>query len=146
MSDPSDIPPAPAPEAPAAPEAPPAPAAQNVEPVRVEDEMHQSFLDYSMSVIVGRALPDARDGMKPVHRRCIYAMGEMGNTHGQAHKKSARVVGEVVNMSADESILDNDGRIDLGRLEPIMFDSAALAYRVVGEKVGDAFQEGKKLK
>ena len=57
-----------------------------------------------------------------------------------------RIVGEVVNMSADESILDNDGRIDLGRLEPIMFDSAALAYRVVGEKVGDAFQEGKKLK
>ncbi|MBR1551240.1 MAG: flavin reductase family protein [Muribaculaceae bacterium] len=57
-----------------------------------------------------------------------------------------RIVGEVVNMSADESILDGDGRIDLGRLEPIMFDSAALAYRVVGEKVGDAFQEGKKLK
>ena len=114
MSDPSDIPPAPAPEAPAAPEAPPAPAAQNVEPVRVEDEMHQSFLDYSMSVIVGRALPDARDGMKPVHRRCIYAMGEMGNTHGQAHKKSARVVGEVMGKyhpHGDASIYDTIVRL-----------------------------------
>jgi len=114
MSDPSDIPPAPAPEAPAAPEAPPAPVAQNVEPVRVEDEMHQSFLDYSMSVIVGRALPDARDGMKPVHRRCIYAMGEMGNTHGQAHKKSARVVGEVMGKyhpHGDASIYDTIVRL-----------------------------------
>ena len=92
----------------------PAPVAQNVEPVRVEDEMHQSFLDYSMSVIVGRALPDARDGMKPVHRRCIYAMGEMGNTHGQAHKKSARVVGEVMGKyhpHGDASIYDTIVRL-----------------------------------
>ncbi|MBQ3747677.1 MAG: DNA gyrase subunit A, partial [Kiritimatiellae bacterium] len=94
--------------------APPAPAAQNVAPIRVEDEMHQSFLDYSMSVIVGRALPDARDGMKPVHRRCIYAMGEMGNTHGQAHKKSARVVGEVMGKyhpHGDASIYDTIVRL-----------------------------------
>ena len=120
MSDPSDIPPAPAPEAPAAPEArspdgkaPPLPM-QNVAPIRVEDEMHQSFLDYSMSVIVGRALPDARDGMKPVHRRCIYAMGEMGNTHAQAHKKSARVVGEVMGKyhpHGDASIYDTIVRL-----------------------------------
>ena len=114
MSDPTDnVPPAPETRD-AAVEAPPAPAAQNVEPVRVEDEMHQSFLDYSMSVIVGRALPDARDGMKPVHRRCIYAMGEMGNTHGQAHKKSARVVGEVMGKyhpHGDASIYDTIVRL-----------------------------------
>ena len=76
--------------------------------------MHQSFLDYSMSVIVGRALPDARDGMKPVHRRCIYAMGEMGNTHSQAHKKSARVVGEVMGKyhpHGDASIYDTIVRL-----------------------------------
>ena len=54
---------------------------RGVSPVRIEDEMNKSFLDYSMSVIVGRALPDARDGMKPVHRRCIYSMGETGCTH-----------------------------------------------------------------
>ena len=114
MSDPTDnVPPAPETRD-AAVEAPPAPAAQNVEPVRVEDEMHQSFLDYSMSVIVGRALPDARDGMKPVHRRCIYAMGEMGNTHAQAHKKSARVVGEVMGKyhpHGDASIYDTIVRL-----------------------------------
>ena len=114
MSDPTDnVPPAPETRD-AAVEAPPAPVAQNVEPVRVEDEMHQSFLDYSMSVIVGRALPDARDGMKPVHRRCIYAMGEMGNTHAQAHKKSARVVGEVMGKyhpHGDASIYDTIVRL-----------------------------------
>ena len=57
-----------------------------------------------------------------------------------------RIVGEVVSMSADESILDEKGRVDLGKLQPIMFDSAALAYRVIGEKVGDAFRDGTKLK
>ncbi|MBR1836431.1 MAG: DNA gyrase subunit A, partial [Kiritimatiellae bacterium] len=95
-------------------EAPEGAPAQNVAPVRVEDEMHQSFLDYSMSVIVGRALPDARDGLKPVHRRCIYAMGEMGNTHAQAHKKSARVVGEVMGKyhpHGDASIYDTIVRL-----------------------------------
>ena len=114
MADPTDnAPPAPE-ERTAAVEAPPAPGAQNVAPIRVEDEMHQSFLDYSMSVIVGRALPDARDGMKPVHRRCIYAMGEMGNTHAQAHKKSARVVGEVMGKyhpHGDASIYDTIVRL-----------------------------------
>ena len=104
MSDPTDTPPAPPAE-----ETPAATAPQNIEPIRVEEEMHQSFLDYSMSVIVGRALPDARDGMKPVHRRCIYAMGEMGNTHAQPHKKSARVVGDVMGKyhpHGDASIYD----------------------------------------
>ena len=116
MSDPADN--APVSDNPAAAQTPkpPAPASvvQNIEPIRVEDEMHQSFLDYSMSVIVGRALPDARDGMKPVHRRCIYAMGEMGNTHAQAHKKSARVVGEVMGKyhpHGDASIYDTIVRL-----------------------------------
>jgi len=62
----------------------------------IEDEMKQSYLDYSMSVIVGRALPDARDGLKPVHRRILYAMYEMGLVHNKPFKKSARVVGDVL--------------------------------------------------
>ena len=67
-----------------------------VMPINVEDEMQNSYIDYSMSVIVGRALPDARDGLKPVHRRCLYTMSELSNTHDKAHKKSARIVGEVM--------------------------------------------------
>ena len=65
-------------------------------PVDIEEEMKASYLDYAMSVIVGRALPDARDGLKPVHRRILYAMSEMNNRHDRAHKKSARIVGEVI--------------------------------------------------
>ena len=65
-------------------------------PVQFEDELKQSFLDYAMSVIVGRALPDVRDGLKPVHRRVLYAMHEMRNTHNRPYVKSARVVGEVI--------------------------------------------------
>ena len=62
----------------------------------LEQEMRQSYLDYAMSVIVGRALPDVRDGLKPVHRRVLYAMHEMGNDWNKAYKKSARVVGDVI--------------------------------------------------
>ena len=65
-------------------------------PVEFQDELKQSFLDYAMSVIVGRALPDVRDGLKPVHRRVLYAMHEMRNTHNRPYVKSARVVGEVI--------------------------------------------------
>ena len=65
-------------------------------PRAVEREMRTSYLDYAMSVIVGRALPDVRDGLKPVHRRILYAMYELGNTHDKPHKKSARIVGEVL--------------------------------------------------
>ncbi|WKZ11182.1 MAG: DNA gyrase subunit A [Gammaproteobacteria bacterium] len=65
-------------------------------PVNLEDEMRQSYLDYAMSVIVGRALPDVRDGLKPVHRRVLYAMRELGNDHTKPYKKSARVVGDVI--------------------------------------------------
>ena len=64
--------------------------------VNLEDEMRQSYLDYAMSVIVGRALPDVRDGLKPVHRRVLYAMSELGNDWNKPYKKSARVVGDVI--------------------------------------------------
>ena len=71
-------------------------AAKEIFPVNLEDEMRQSYLDYAMSVIVGRALPDVRDGLKPVHRRVLYAMRELGNDYNRPYKKSARVVGDVV--------------------------------------------------
>jgi DNA gyrase subunit A len=64
--------------------------------INIEEQMKTAYIDYSMSVIVGRALPDARDGFKPVHRRVLYAMNELGNTHSKAYKKSARIVGEVM--------------------------------------------------
>ncbi|MDQ6993931.1 MAG: DNA gyrase subunit A [Mariprofundus sp.] len=66
------------------------------EPVLIEDEMRRSYLDYAMSVIVGRALPDARDGLKPVHRRILFAMQDLGSTYEKPFKKSARVVGDVI--------------------------------------------------
>ena len=70
--------------------------AKEIIPVNLEDEMKQSYLDYAMSVIVGRALPDVRDGLKPVHRRVLYAMNVLGNDWNKAYKKSARVVGDVI--------------------------------------------------
>jgi DNA gyrase subunit A len=72
------------------------PFAKETIPVNLEDEMRQSYLDYAMSVIVGRALPDVRDGMKPVHRRVLFAMHELSNDWNKAYKKSARVVGDVI--------------------------------------------------
>ncbi|MEI6125024.1 MAG: DNA gyrase subunit A [Pseudomonadota bacterium] len=69
---------------------------KNDVPVNIEDEMRKSYLDYAMSVIIGRALPDARDGLKPVHRRILYAMNEMGLQRNKAFKKSARIVGDVI--------------------------------------------------
>ena len=65
-------------------------------PISLEDEMRRSYLDYAMSVIVGRALPDARDGLKPVHRRVLFAMHELNNDWNKAYKKSARIVGDVI--------------------------------------------------
>ncbi|VAW73494.1 DNA gyrase subunit A, partial [hydrothermal vent metagenome] len=70
--------------------------AKEVLPVNLEDEMRQSYLDYAMSVIVGRALPDVRDGLKPVHRRVLFAMTVLGNDFNKPYKKSARVVGDVI--------------------------------------------------
>ncbi|NRB39639.1 MAG: DNA gyrase subunit A [Pseudomonadales bacterium] len=71
-------------------------ANKNVMPVNIEDELKQSYLDYAMSVIVGRALPDVRDGMKPVHRRILFAMNQLNNDYNKPYKKSARVVGDVI--------------------------------------------------
>lgn len=70
--------------------------AREIQKVSLEDELKQSYLDYAMSVIVGRALPDVRDGLKPVHRRVLFAMHELGNDWNKPHKKSARVVGDVI--------------------------------------------------
>jgi DNA gyrase subunit A len=70
--------------------------AREIMPVSLEEEMRQSYLDYAMSVIVGRALPDVRDGLKPVHRRVLHAMRELGNDYNKAYKKSARLVGDVI--------------------------------------------------
>ena len=65
-------------------------------PISLEEEMRRSYLDYAMSVIVGRALPDARDGLKPVHRRVLFAMHELNNDWNRPYKKSARIVGDVI--------------------------------------------------
>lgn len=70
--------------------------AKEILPVNIEDELQQSYLDYAMSVIVGRALPDVRDGLKPVHRRVLFAMSQLGNDWNKPYKKSARVVGDVI--------------------------------------------------
>ena len=72
------------------------PKPQRIEPIEIEKEMRKSYLDYAMSVIVGRALPDVRDGLKPVHRRVLFAMKEAGNEWNRAYKKSARTVGDVM--------------------------------------------------
>lgn len=69
---------------------------RNISPINIEDEMRKSYLDYSMSVIIGRALPDIRDGLKPVHRRILYGMSEMGLTFNRPTRKSAKIVGEVL--------------------------------------------------
>lgn len=72
------------------------PEKKSVVQVNIEEEMRGAYLDYAMSVIIGRALPDVRDGLKPVHRRVLYAMYDLGNTFNKAYKKSARVVGDVI--------------------------------------------------
>ena len=68
----------------------------DIVPVSLEEEMKRSYLDYAMSVIVGRALPDVRDGLKPVHRRVLFAMSELSNHWNKPYKKSARIVGDVI--------------------------------------------------
>ena len=78
-------------------------------PINIEDEMKSAYIDYSMSVIVSRALPDVRDGLKPVHRRVLYGMHDLGVRSGSAHKKSARIVGEVLGKyhpHGDTSVYD----------------------------------------
>ena len=83
-------------------------------PVNIEEQMKTAYIDYSMSVIVGRALPDVRDGLKPVHRRVLYAMNELGMTHNRPYKKSARLVGEVLGKyhpHGDASVYDTTVRM-----------------------------------
>src|SRR5712691_5392360 len=94
-------------------------------PVNIEDEMRKSYLDYAMSVIIGRALPDVRDGLKPVHRRILYGMYEQGNTAGKAYKKAARIVGDVMGKyhpHGDSAIYDTVVR---------MAQDFSLRYRLV---------------
>ena len=78
-------------------------------PIDIEEEMRASYLDYAMSVIIGRALPDVRDGLKPVHRRVLFAMHELGNGYNRAYKKSARIVGDVIGKyhpHGDQAVYD----------------------------------------
>src|SRR5512146_1054990 len=94
-------------------------------PVNIEDEMRKSYLDYAMSVIIGRALPDVRDGLKPVHRRILYGMYEQGNTSNKAYKKSARIVGDVMGKfhpHGDSAIYDTVVR---------MAQNFSMRYRLV---------------
>ena len=81
----------------------------SVSPIAIEEELKRSYLDYAMSVIVSRALPDARDGLKPVHRRILFSMHEQGNDWNKPYRKSARVVGDVIGKyhpHGDQSIYD----------------------------------------
>ncbi len=87
---------------------------QGMSTINIEDEMSSSYIDYSMSVIIGRALPDARDGLKPVHRRVLYAMNELGNVWNKPYKKSARVVGDVIGKyhpHGDQAVYDTIVRL-----------------------------------
>src|SRR5690349_2845559 len=90
-------------------ETPPPPGPENNLPINIEDEMRQSYLDYAMSVIIGRALPDVRDGLKPVHRRVLYAMHDLSNHYNRPYKKSARVVGDTIGKfhpHGDQAVYD----------------------------------------
>src|SRR5438034_2847751 len=82
-------------------------ARERILPRLIEDELKESFLDYSMSVIVQRALPDVRDGLKPVHRRILYAMNELGLVPGRPYKKSATVVGDVLGKDRKSTRLNS---------------------------------------
>src|SRR5215475_4158488 len=137
--------------------------AREVVPVTLEDEMRQSYLDYAMSVIVGRALPDVRDGLKPVHRRVLYAMRELGNDFNKAYKKSARIVGDVIGKyhpHGDSAVYETmvrlaqpfsmryvlvDGQGNFGSVDGDM--PAAMRYtecrmtRLAGEMLADIDQE-----
>lgn len=90
------------------------PAGQNIIPINIEDEMRGAYIDYSMSVIIARALPDVRDGLKPVHRRVLFGMLELGVSHNKPYKKSARIVGEVLGKyhpHGDASVYDTMVRL-----------------------------------
>ncbi len=106
MSDDTSLPPPPPP--PPSDASPPSPS-HDIAPINIEEEMRRSYLDYAMSVIVSRALPDARDGLKPVQRRILFAMKESGFDSTHPFRKSARIVGEVMGKyhpHGDQSIYD----------------------------------------
>ena len=120
-------------------------------PVSLEEEMRRSYLDYAMSVIVGRALPDVRDGLKPVHRRVLYAMHELSNDWNKAYKKSARIVGDVIGKyhpHGDQAIYDAMGptiEVSGGSAANTMAGVAALGGtagfvgRVADDALGEVF-------
>jgi DNA gyrase subunit A len=138
-------------------------ARQSKIPVNIEDEMRTSYMDYAMSVIVGRALPDVRDGLKPVHRRVLYAMSDLGNSWNRGYKKSARIVGDVIGKyhpHGDSAVYDTIVRLaqDFSMRYPLVdgqgnFGSvdgdpaAAMRYteirmsRIAGEMLADIEKE-----
>jgi len=96
------------------PGGPTGPGAANLIPINIEEEMRRSYLDYSMSVIIGRALPDVRDGLKPVHRRILYTMQEMGLQYNKKYTKCAKVVGQTMGVyhpHGDSAIYDTMVRL-----------------------------------
>ena len=122
--------------------------AREITPVNIEEELKSSYLDYAMSVIVGRALPDVRDGLKPVHRRVLYAMNVLGNDWNKAYKKSARVVGDVIGKyhpHGDSAVYDTivrmaqpfslrymlvDGQGNFGSIADSRISSPALRFSI----------------
>ena len=105
---------------------------ERIIPVSIEDHMKSAYIDYSMSVIVSRALPDVRDGLKPVHRRVLYGMSELGLTYNKSHKKSARIVGEVLGKyhpHGDTSVYDSMVRMaqNWSLRYPLVMDKGILA-------------------
>lgn len=91
----------------------------DIKPVAIEDEMKRSYLDYAMSVIVSRALPDVRDGLKPVHRRILYAMKEANNEYNRPYRKSARTVGDVMGKYHPHgNMAIYDAMVRMARIQP----------------------------
>src|SRR4051812_43171710 len=127
----------------------------NVEPRGLEEEMRSSYLDYAMSVIVGRALPDVRDGLKPVHRRALYSMNENGLQPNRPYVKAARIVGDVMGKyhpHGDSAIYDTIVRMaqDLSLLYPLVAgqgnfgaidEGPAAARRYTGARRGPVARE-----
>ena len=111
----------------------------DIRAIRIEDEMRDSYLDYAMSVIVARALPDVRDGLKPVHRRILFTMGEMGLSSTSSYRKCAAIVGEVMGKyhpHGDLSLYDALVRLAHVDALPVVLDAhVAVLPRDVGEPV-----------
>src|SRR5690625_1522669 len=119
-------------------------------PINIEDEMKSAYIDYSMSIIVSRALPDVRDGIKPVHRRILYGMHELGKRSNAPHKKSARIVGEVLGKyhpHGDSSVYDTMVRMaQEWSLRYMLVDGQGNFGSVDGDRPGNALYRGKNAK